>query len=141
MKKIGAKSTSGPEAIIIAILQYWLGEIDKERIGTNREVLCLAITKIIKQVPPAIFKNKLDYSLGEAICNSGLAIDKFTDDFMGHAKANSITKYMMELAVSNHKAGTIAQKVAWAYKFIERCMVTELGAIARETVAHNIHAE
>lgn len=113
MKKIGAKSTSGPEAIIVVLIQWWWPRCNKHKIH-----------ELFEQ-HRSEFNFKSEFKLGQTLDKiNRKIIDDIIIQFMNCIKQNDIGKYAMEQATRENQATDCVQ---WTRNFIRKSFVSLVG--------------
>jgi hypothetical protein len=124
MKQIGAKSTSGPEAILIAAIKYW--------ITPNVDIFRTKILSIASNNPND-FDCKSEIMLGKALVKHGhIQIGKVLDSFWSIAQKNEVLKFMIEEAVKNKKNQDLQSRILWAREFVRLSILSEFGSWIKE---------
>jgi len=122
MKHIGAKSTSGPEAILIAAIKYWM---DPDIKMFKDKILS------IYHDHPEDFDSKSEIRLG-TITARYAPIDKIIDHFWIASHNDKVIKFMIEMAVTQRKDSDIRGNMVWAKDFVRHSILSEFGSWIKE---------
>jgi hypothetical protein len=118
VKKIGAKSTTGPEAIIITLISWW---------RINNSTFEHHIGQVFRAHSDR-FKAKSTVKLGQTFQECAPSIFKtMATDFLGSTKSDPMSRYMMERAVLEHSLLGAKENVKWAHEFIDRSIHSLIG--------------
>lgn len=118
MKKIGAKSTTGPEAIIVTLISWW---------RINNPTFEHHIGKVFK-AHPSRFKAKSEVKLGQVFQEFAPGVFKsMVTNFLGTTKGDPMSRYMMERAVLEHSLLGAKENVKWAHNFVDRSIHSLIG--------------
>jgi len=118
VKKIGAKSTTGPEAIIISLISWW---------RINNPTFEQHVEKIYRARPNK-FKAKSDIKLGKIFEEYAPAVfNSMVKDFFNTTKSYPMSKYMMERAVLEHSLLGSKENVGWAHNFVDKSIHSLIG--------------
>lgn len=118
MKRIGAKSTSGPEAIIVALIAWWRSHHPtfEHRI---QEVFAANRSK---------FEAKSQAKLGKVFEECAAPVVKeLIIEFMSSTQSNPLGKYAMERAVLEHSILGTRENVDWARGFVRKSILSLIG--------------
>lgn len=118
MKRIGAKSTTGPEAIIVTLISWWrinnptfeshVGQIYRAHSNRFKAKSEVKLGEIFKEFAPGVFKSMVT-------------------DFLSSTKNDPMSRYMMERAVLEHSILGAKENVRWAHEFIDRSIYSLIG--------------
>ena len=123
MKSISAKSTSGPEAILVAVMNWWL---DQQK-DLEKEVV-----KAING-DPRRFSAKSEYKLGVEL-KPYYPVDDTINKFWTFTRKHALAKSIVEQAVLSQKFDTTEEKIKWARDFVSRQLTTRFGEIVKENI-------
>lgn len=118
MKQIGAKSTSGPEAILIAAIKYWM---KPQLIPFQTKIRTIARDHMND------FNSKSEVILGKKL-SKYIQMNIIFDDFWNKTKANHVLKFIVEEAVKNRKGHNLQENISWAQEFVENAIISEFGS-------------
>jgi len=118
VKKIGAKSTTGPEAIIVTLISWW---------RINNPTFEQHVGQIFKAYPDK-FKAKSEVKLGKIFqeCAPGVVKTMITG-FLGTVKSTPMSRYMMERAVLEHSLLGAKENIKWTNDFVDRSILSLIG--------------
>jgi hypothetical protein len=119
VKKIGAKSTTGPEAIIIALIH-----LKTDRFDWSGSKFDDCIKEALSK-HPGKFAAKSDVKLGQVFAElRPKAFKSLVDEFMVSVRKFPPCRNLMEQAVLAYSGGN---KVHWAHGFIDRSFYSLVG--------------
>lgn len=118
VKKIGAKSTTGPEAVIITLISWW---------RINNPTFEQHIRGVFKANSNK-FMAKSEVKLGQIFQECAPGVFKaMVTNFLGKTKSDPMSRYMMERAVMEHSLLGSRENVKWANGFIDRSIHSLIG--------------
>ena len=125
MKQLGAKSTSGPEAILLSTIKWWL---DQQIFDLEKE-----ITKSLEKAAPEDFTNKLDLRLGESLAKY-FPVDSMVQNYWDLTGRNHAVKHIIKQAILAYKKEEDPfQKADWAKEFIRKTILSEFGSYVKSS--------
>jgi len=119
MKAIGANRTSGPEAILISTVRWWV----------SHHQLSKYVQDHLAKVGTENFNFKKDSLLGQALVETGLPVNKIQDNYWAYCKNNVFMKFMVELATREQKGN---DRVKTTKDFVNNYILEYMGSLIKE---------
>jgi protein tyrosine phosphatase len=123
MRDIGSRRITGPEAILVAAVIWWFDQ---------HSDLEFHIHKSLEKADLSNFTSRVDFDLGNALATC-FPVDKTIQNFWDLCKHNSTLKHMIEQATRARKEGTIRDKVDMTRHFVNKQIISELGAMVKRS--------
>ena len=121
MKAIGSKRTTGPEAILIMVVQYWV-------MGTDLESRVKAHT----QKSADEFQSRQEKVLSARLQSTGFPMERLVQHFWDTCKRDQVLRFAIETATLSCKS---ADRPAWVKEFIKSHIISVCSSMAKRNVA------
>lgn len=116
MKNIGSRNITGPEAILTAIVKWWLKSLPNLEDSIKQELLT---------IDPKLLTGKIDYKLGEVFFRF-FPMERMIKHFWFIASTNETTRFMIELATQSCKN---KDRVNQTKELVKKLILSEIGQI------------
>lgn len=123
MKSIGSNKTTGPEALLIATIRYWVSTIE----------LMPHIENHVNQTGAARFNSKKDQVLAQILQDTDFPLDKLVKKYWEFCSQRAPLKFIVEYAT---RASKKPDRIGWAKQFVSQYIAEMCGSMIKQSEAY-----
>lgn len=123
MRDISSRRITGPQAILVAAVIWWLDQLPD---------LESHINKALEKADLDDFTSRVDLDLGNALATC-FPVDKTVQNFWDLCKRNATLKHMIEQATKAQREDTLQDKIDTTRHFVNKQILCALGEIVKQS--------